>query len=129
MLIEKMEKNLKLFSYQNVKQLNYIGRNTNYQCKFDRKANFKQKVAVYLTFLDKISMGYVQTIRLLDVLNSNFLQIKSEQTTLLWLLFGKKEMTSYVCLRIIKRLYDIIFSNCFCGISVKQKKCKHNIPK
>ncbi len=83
MLIEKMEKNLKLFSYQNVKQLNYIGRNTNYQCKFDRKANFKQKVAVYLTFLDKISMGYVQTIRLLDVLNSNFLQIKSEQTTLL----------------------------------------------
>ncbi len=83
MVIEKMERNLKLFSCQNVKQLNYIGRNTIYQCKFDRKANFKQRVAVYMTFLEKISIDWVQTIGLLDVLNSNFLQFKNVQTTLL----------------------------------------------
>jgi hypothetical protein len=79
----KMEMNLRLFSYQNVKQLNSIGINTNYQCKFDRKVKFEQRVAIYITFSDEISMGWVQTIGLLDVLNSNFLQIKSEQTTLL----------------------------------------------
>lgn len=37
----KKIKKLKLFSCQNVKQLNYIGINTNYQFKFDRKVTFE----------------------------------------------------------------------------------------